>query len=205
MSENILVAKLRDSKGKGPARRLRMKNELPAVIYGKNQQTISITVSPKESTKILKGPLRRNVLINLKVDGQKPFEKLVMLKERQIHPVKRELIHLDFVEVDLKTPVLVSVPVVLKGKNNAVTLGGKLEHVLQKIKINALANQIPELIEVDITPIDFGSTHASDIALPAGVTLAEKPKVVVLTIKRPRGQKAEGEEAAAAGKDAKKK
>lgn len=197
MSENIIVGKLRDSLGKGPSRRYRVNKELPAVIYGKKQETIAITVSPKECTKALMGPLKRNVLLKLKVEGNKPFEKLVMLKERQIHPVKRELIHLDFVEVDLKTPVQVMLPVILSGKSKSVTLGGKLEHVLQKMKVKCLPNAIPERIEIDITDLEFGSTHAENVALPQGVVNAEKAKVVVLTIKRPRGQKAEGEEGAA--------
>ena len=193
MSENILVAKLREQSGKGPARKLRVQGELPAVVYAKDQQTLSVSICPKETVKLFLGPLRRNVLVNLKIEGPKPANKLVMMKDRQLHPTKREPIHIDFVEVDLKKPVIVSVPVKLFGKSESVTLGGKLEHVLHKMRVSCLPNQIPQSIDIDITSIAFGSTHAEDVKLPQGLTLAEKPKVVVLTIKKPRGATKEEE------------
>ncbi|MCA9507850.1 MAG: 50S ribosomal protein L25 [Myxococcales bacterium] len=186
--------------GKGPSRRLRMNQELPAVIYAKGQETLSITVDPRETTKALSGPLRRNVVINLEIADDSKKNRVVMVKERQIHLLRRDLIHVDFVEVDLKKPVVVSVPIKLSGKSESVVLGGKLDHVLQRMKIMALPDAIPEFIDVDITKLSFGSTHCQDIKLPEGISLAEQPRVVILTIKKPRGAAKEEEGAATPAK-----
>ncbi len=197
---HLLKAYFRSSLGKGPARRLRAEEKLPAVLYGQGQKTVSITVCPKETAKVLLSPMRKNSVIDLELydDSDKVLgKKLVMIKERQIHKTKRSLIHVDFVEIDKNKPVNVSVPVILNGKNEAIVQGGKLDHVLQKIKIACLPEAIPHNVEVDIGELGFGSTHASDIKLPEGVKLAEKPRVVLLTIKRPRGTAKEGEEAQA--------
>lgn len=203
MTEHILSAKTRTLLGKGPSRRLRLNDELPAVVYARGKDTLSIIIDPRKTTKILKGPLRRNAVIKLDLENNKSIN--VMVKERQIHPTRRNLTHIDFVEVDLNKPVVVSVPVVLTGKSETVVLGGKLDHVLQKMKISCLPAQIPEVINADITDLPFGSTHAENIKLPEGLKCAEKPRVVVLTIKKPRGAAKEEEAAKEGAKPAGKK
>ncbi len=204
MSENNLVAKTRTETGKGPSRRLRMNEELPAVIYSGGKESLPVIVCPRETTKILRGSLKRNAIIEIGIEGEAK-KRMVMVKERQIHPTRRVLTHVDFVEVDLKKPVTVSVPVILSGKSESVTLGGKLDHVLQKMRISCLPGSIPENINVDISNLPFGSTHTKDVPLPEGIKLAEKPRVVVLTIKKPRGAtKEEATAAAPVGKGAAK-
>lgn len=203
MIENKLIAKKRLETGKGPSRRLRVQDELPAVIYSKGENTLGVIISPKETSKILHGPLRRNSLIELSVEGESKV-RTVMVKERQIHPTKRTLVHVDFVQVNLKTPVVVAVPVKLFGKSESVTLGGKMDHVLHKMRISCLPNAVPEAINIDITHLPFGSTHTKDVVLPEGIALAEKPRVVVLTIKKPRGAAKEEEAAGAPAKGAAK-
>lgn len=190
--DNKLVAKNRNEIGKGPSRRLRINEEIPAVLSAKGQDAIHLALCPRSATKILRGPLKRNAIIHLAIEGDAK-ERIVMVKERQIHPTRRSLSHLDFVEIDLKKPVIVSVPVQLSGKSESVVLGGKLDHVLQKMRVSCLPESIPEFINVDITDLPFGSTHTKDVALPEGLKLAEKPRVVVLTIKKPRGAAKEEE------------
>jgi large subunit ribosomal protein L25 len=190
--DNKLVAKKRVEIGKGPSRRLRINDEIPAVLSAKGQDAIHLALCPRSATKILRGPLKRNAIIHLAIEGDAK-ERIVMVKERQIHPTRRALSHLDFVEIDLKKPVTVSVPVQLSGKSESVVLGGKLDHVLQKMRVNCLPESIPEFIDVNVTNLPFGSTHTKDVALPSGLKLAEKPRVVVLTIKKPRGAAKEEE------------
>jgi large subunit ribosomal protein L25 len=190
--QNKLQAEIRTGTGKGPSRRLRMKGKLPAVLYAGAQKTVPITVCPRETTKILRGPLKRNAIISLSID-EDTEQRMVMVKERQIHPTRRDLIHIDFIKIDLNKPVTVFVPIRLSGKSESVVLGGKIDHVLHKMRINCLPTDIPEFVDVDITNLPFGSTHTKDIPLPKGVKLGEKPRVVVLTIKRPRGATKEEE------------
>lgn len=188
--EHQLTAQKRLEIGKGPSRRLRVKHKLPAVLYGLDKQSIPLVICPKETSKILRSPLKRNTLINLHIEGDNN-NRHVMIKERQIHPTKRDLTHVDFIEVNLDKKVLVSVPVLLTGRSEAMIQGGKLDHVLQKMRIHCLPHKVPEAINVDVTNLSFGSTHTSNITLPEGASLAEKPNVVVLTIKKPRGAKEE--------------
>ncbi|HXW59936.1 MAG TPA: 50S ribosomal protein L25 [Myxococcota bacterium] len=202
MTENILTASIRQNLGKGPARRMRMNEQVPAVVYRKGKESIPIVIGQRQTTRLLLGPFRRNVVINLEIENDSQKNRLVMVKERQIHPVRRNLTHVDFVEIEANKPVTVAVPLKLGGKSEAVTLGGKLDHVLAKMKVSCLAANIPEFIDVDISNLSFGSTHTKDIPLPAGLKLAEKPRVVVLTIKKPRGA-AKEEEASKEGAAAK--
>jgi large subunit ribosomal protein L25 len=203
MNHVEVKATKRDELGKGPSRRWRMQDKLPAVVYTSQKDAFPIIVCPREMTKIMRGPLRRNTVITLQIEGDKA--RSVMIKERQIHPVRRNLVHIDFVEVDMKKPVLASVPLRLSGKSESVTMGGKLDQILQKMKISCLPNAIPEFIDINITNLPFGSTHCENIPLPEGLKLAEKPRVVVLTIKKPRGAAKEDEAAAKDAAPAKKK
>ena len=203
MSENTLLGKIRLELGKGPSRRLRMQDELPAVLATIDRGSVAIVVPPKETTRILRGPLKRNIIVELELEGDTK-KRAVMVKDRQIHPTRRVLTHVDFVEVDLKKPVTVAVPVILTGKSESVVLGGKLDHVLQKMRISCLPTSIPPAINIDISMLAFGLTHTKDVPLPEGITLAEKPRVVVLTIKKPRGAAKEEEgQAGGAGTQAK--
>jgi large subunit ribosomal protein L25 len=188
MNENILVANIRTGLGKGSARKMRVKNRLPAIIYSKGNETLAIDICPKVTTKILLGPLRRNSLFTINIDNDgKKITKTVMMKERQIHPVKRDLLHIDFAEVDVSKPVKAAVPLELFGRSQSVVQGGKLDQVKNMIRVSCLPTIIPEKIKFDVTELSFGSTYASDIPLPEGLSLMEVDRHVVLTIKKPRG------------------
>lgn len=185
---------LRGSTGKGPSHRLRHAGLLPAIVYGKEKEATAIAISPKETTKALQSPLRRNIMMHLHLQNENGTEvksKTVMVRDIQIHPTKRSLTHIDFVEINIDEPVAVNVPLFLFGKSTSVVAGGKLDQIRQRILVNVLPTAIPEKIELDITDLPFGSTHASAVNLPAGVTLADAPNTPVVTIKIPRADKEE--------------
>ncbi len=189
---------IREQSGKGHARKLRKSGFVPAVVYSGGKKAISFATSPKEATKILLGPQRRNTLISLELKdaaGKNKQTKKVMVRDLQVDFVMRDLQHIDFTEVDVKKPVSVMVPVISFGKCKSVVAGGQLEQVRHKIKIKCLPALIPEKISFDVTDIPFGSTHSSEIGLPAKVELAEDPMMSVITIKHPRGNKDEEETA----------
>lgn len=214
---NVIHAQIRTSTGKGAARKARKAGYLPCVVYAGGRDAQSVAVFPKEISKLLHSPMRRNVLIELDVKdaaGKDLEPKTVMVRDLQIDPIRRELIHLDFVEVDPKNTVDVDVPLHTFGKSKAVTAGGKLEQATHQLKIRALPTQIPANIEIDITDLKMGSTHASDIKLPSDVELVTNPSAAVINIKVPKGgdddlldvTATEGEaDAAAAPADAEKK
>ena len=199
MSENKLDAVVRTLTGKGAARKSRKAGRLPAVVYSKGQDTLGVEVSPRELTHILRRPLRRNALIELAVEGD--ATRHVMVRDIQKHPVRRDLVHVDFVQVDPSKEVIVEVPVTLQGRAKSVVAGGKLEQVRRFVTVSCLPTAIPAQIDVDITDLPFGSTRTANIALPNGLTLQDDPALSVITIKAPRGKQAaeeeEGEAAAA--------
>ena len=200
MSDNLLKATVRANLGKGAARKSRKAGLLPAVVYSKNSDSMSVEVSPRALTHILRKPLRRNALIELDVEGQGMHH--VMIRDVQKHPVRRELMHIDFLKVDPAEKVVVEVPVAMQGRAKAVVAGGKLEQVRRNVTVSCLPTEIPAQIDLDITNLSFGSTRASDVGLPEGLSLEDDPSLPVITIKAARGKKTEeaeeGGDAAAA-------
>lgn len=196
---NIIHAQTRTVAGKGSARKDRKAGLLPAIVYSGGRDALSICVYPREIGKLLHSPLRRNVLIELDVkdeNGKDLKPKTVMVRDLQVHPIRRDLMHMDFVEVDPTKSVSVKVPIHMSGKSKAVTAGGKLEQVLHQLSVRALPENIPANIDVDVTDLKMGSTHASDLNIPEGLELITGPEAAVLNIKIPKS--AEEEEAAEA-------
>ncbi len=179
-----LKAEVRTEKGKGAARRLRRSGLLPGVVYQGGDSATSVAVSPKEFSKVLRGPLRRNTLINLELDGG---AKTVMVKDIQIDPLRRTPKHVDFWAVDSSKPIEVRVPLHTTGRSKQVVAGAKLNVVLRTIKVSVLPDAIPEKIDHDITDSPVGPTRAKELNMPAGCTLLEQADLTVLTISRPRG------------------
>ena len=197
---NLLKATVRASLGKGAARKSRKAGLLPAVVYSKAADSLSVEVSPRELTQILRRPLRRNALIELDVEGQ--GMRHVMIRDIQKHPVRRDLMHVDFLQVDPAKNVVVEIPVAMQGRAKAVIAGGKLEQVRRNVTVSCLPNQIPAHIDLDVTNLKFGSTFAGDVTLPEGLSLEDDPTLPVITIRTARGKKDTEEETAAEGEGA---
>ena len=106
---SVLTGKIREAKGKSAARKLRTDECVPAVLYGL-KDNFSLSVNPKELNKLIEAK-GRNVLIELKVDGDSAGNRNVILKEFQTHPLKQGLIHVDFLEIDITKKIKVKIPV----------------------------------------------------------------------------------------------
>ena len=200
MSALKLAAEIREADGKGAARRIRRAGKLPGVIYAGGKEATSVAVVPKEFVKAMKGPLRRNQLLELDLPGG---GRKVMVRDLQIDPVRREPKHVDFLEVDESKPVIVRVPFKTTGRSKAVVAGAKLDIVLRDLKVRVLPNAVPEKIVVDVTELGTGPFRAKEVTTPEGCELLEDGHLTVLTISRPRGQvAAEGEGGEAPAADA---
>src|SRR4051794_10544397 len=126
-------AKARSESGKMAAKRTRREGQIPAIAYGKELAALSLVVSPKQVSEILKSKHGKNTVVELGVEGG---EKLtVMLRDYSVHPVSREFLHADFVQIKLDQPVDVEVPFLLKGKAAGVVLGGVLRQVYRKLPL----------------------------------------------------------------------
>jgi large subunit ribosomal protein L25 len=179
-----LDASVRTGHGKGAARTLRRMGKTPAVLYGQGAGTISLALDTKILVKELLAIKRRNVVINLDVegDGQK-FTKPVLIKEVQVDPIMGEPLHADFCEISLDKPMTLSVPLVYTGKAKGVDLGGEMLISSHSVHVKAKPLDIPDNIVVDVTNLEIGdSIGYAGLIVPAGVTMVDtstKPCVAV--------------------------
>jgi large subunit ribosomal protein L25 len=196
MELSKVPASRRNESGKESARRIRQKGMIPATAYGKELAAQSLSVSPKDLLTIIKSERGRNSVIELNVEGQGTMT--VLLNDFQYHPVTRDLLHADFLQIHLDRPVDVDVPFELTGKAKGVVLGGTLRQVFRKLPIRCLPKDIPVKIQHDVTELELDDhVPAKAVKLPDGVEIrlpAERTVAAVVTESR-RGE----EEAAAPG------
>ena len=159
-----LEAVRRDSFGKNESNRLRQAGRIPAVVYGEARETQSIAVDPKALLKILRSQSGVNTLISLKLDGA-PDAK-VLVREYQVHPVERALLHADFYYVAMDKVLRVTVPVHLTGEARGVKVdGGVVDFVHRDIVLECLPADSPEHLVVDI----------ADLGLHDGIRVRDLP------------------------------
>lgn len=195
MDQTTLHAQVRETTGKGIARRLRAQKKIPAVIYGPHMdEPLGIAVDPKALRAAVAGPRRLNTILTL--DMGEAGQKVALLKDYQRHPVSGELLHADFYEVRLDKPLRVSIPVVLKGRpEGVVTQGGLLSQTRRNVTVECLPNAVPEKIEVDVTSMKVGDVlHVADIQPPEGVKVVYLTNYTIAVLAAPEGG---GETAAA--------
>ncbi len=206
MEVGKLTVQVRSGKGKGVARKLRANDLVPGVCYGHNVETpLAISLSPRALKGALDPEKRQNTVIDMTVeDGDSNQQITVMLKEYQIHPIKRHVLHVDLVAIDAETEVHVDVPIKLTGKHVGAVQGGQLHVVRHELSVSCKPADIPSMVELDITDLDIGDVlHISDLTLPAGVTSNDSDRLTIVTCTAPAAdeEKAtdeEGDEAAPA-------
>jgi large subunit ribosomal protein L25 len=155
--ETVLEATTRTRFGKNEAGRLRREGRVPSVLYGGTTgeggkpEAMPISVDPKALLRILHSQSGANTIITLAIGSESPK---VMLKEFQLDPVSRHLLHADFYRVAMDKPITVTVPVVLRGEAPGVKQqGGMLDFVHREIEVECLPADIPEHIEVDVSEL----------------------------------------------------
>ncbi len=188
MKKIVFTAEVRDGKGKGVARKIRNKGYIPGVLYGPEINPVLIKLEKKSTEKIIKNLSSHNVMAEMKLKKNGDKEKFpVILKDIQTDPIKDEILHLDFYKLSSDKFVIMEVPVIIKGKSIGEEKGGILEQELREIKVEALPEDLPELIEVDVSHLDFG--HAilvKDINVSPKVKIIEDENRVVVTVLKPK-------------------
>ena len=197
METTTLQAEVRDSRGKGPARRLRAEGKVPGVFYGPGVEPTPLTLSPKELTKALRGERGRNVVFKLSLDGK---DELAMVKDLTTDPVTQELLHIDLYRILEDRVLEVNVPFRTYGRSVGVVQGGVLNVTRRVLPLRTMPANIPVSIEVDVTHLALKDTiSVEEIELPAGVECTLQPKLTLVIILEPRkATAAEVEEDAAA-------
>jgi large subunit ribosomal protein L25 len=167
-----LSAEPRTDMGKGASRRLRHAGKVPGILYGGKQDPAAVVFPHKDVAKSLENEAFYSHILTVNVGGK--MEKAV-LKDLQRHPFKPIIMHLDLQRVTETDKIRVHVPLHFKGEDIAPGVklkGGIVNHLMKHVDVTCLAKDLPEFIEVDVSPLDVGeSVHLSDLKLPSGVTI----------------------------------
>ena len=201
MATNLVKAETGRPRGTRPSRRLRRDGRVPAVVYGRGTEPLTVSVDRTELRVALNTEAGLNALIMLDVDGGR---LLSIIKDLQRHPVRRDVLHVDFLRIDADEEVEVDVPLVLVGEAKKVTqASGMVDQVIHRLPVRAKPDDIPAEVTADVSELEVGSSlRVSEIELPPGVAPAGDPDdtfavgVITRSTKEYlRQQKAEDEEA----------
>lgn len=147
-----LQGKLRATGKKADVKSVRREERVPCVIYGNGMENVLFSVGAKELAVLTDTPFSH--IIDLDIEGNKYLAKL---QDIQWHPVTDKAIHVDFIALAEDKPVTISVPVKIVGNSEGVKQGGKLFVSSRKLKVSGLMKNLPDELEVDITPMGIGS------------------------------------------------
>src|SRR5215207_8520596 len=208
----VLVADTGRSTGSPAARRMRREDRIPAVVYGQGMQPITVSVVRRDLRIALSGPAGVNTVLDLTVEG-KVYPAIV--KELQRHPVRRNVSHVDFLQVNLNEEITISIPLRLEGEaKEVISAGGLVDPAVDSIDVRTTPRNIPDEIVIDVTDMTMDTVITlGDITMPSGVTAVAEPDtplVTVLTIRAeelesdavPAAEEAEGEAAEGEGGEA---
>ncbi len=186
MEQIQLKAAVREEKGKQAVNKLRKAGFVPAIVYHRGEEPVSISLVDKEITKILQSARGENILFNLTIEKEKKAKpRSVIIKEIQQDPVKRNILHVDFNEISLTEKIQVDVEVVGLGEPVGVKLeGGTLDHPLREVKVECLPTDIPKHIQVDVSGLKLNdSIHVSDLKLSDKVRVLNDPDALLFQVK----------------------
>ena len=180
METFALEGKVREGRGKGPARQTRKTGMVPAVLYGGRKDSISLAVNAKQVARILRSETGRNTIFSVQVAGG--ADEKAMLKDWQVDPVSGKLLHVDLLRIAMDVRMRVRVPVHTFGEPQGVKMqGGVFETVTRDVELECLPGDIPEEFRVDISDFMIGrQLRAGDLPLdPQKMKLVTDPTRVL--------------------------
>ncbi|MDO5086502.1 MAG: 50S ribosomal protein L25/general stress protein Ctc [Comamonadaceae bacterium] len=196
------VAFERSKQGTGASRRLRNAGKVPGIVYGGSAEPQLIELDHNALWQAVKKEAFHSSVLDMELGGK---VSKVLLRDLQLHPVRQQILHIDFQRVSAKTKLHTKVPLHYKGEEEspAVKLGkGLVNHVLNELEVSCLPADLPEAIEVDLSQLEKGATlHLNDITLPKGVeaVLHGQDNPVLVTVVMPAEEPADAGDAAADG------
>lgn len=191
--EVTLRAQTGRSQGSRPSRRLRLTGRVPAVVYGKDIKPQAIAVDRRELYGVLHTEAGLNALINLEIEGGS--NQLTMAKVVERHPVRGEIIHVDFITISLTETTRVEVLLELQGDPIGVREGGIIETINNSVVVEALPTDIPTSIIIDVSGMDVGDTlRVADLPVIEGVEYVDDVDQPLITVVLPAAEVAAEEE-----------
>lgn len=177
----------RTKTGKGVARELRRKGQIPAILYG-DGEPVPLKADPKALVRALGTEAGENVILNLTIVNGEAFIRKAMVKEVQVDPVTGRPLHADFLIISMERPIEVEIPVEATGVAIGVKdKGGVLDQILRELRVRCLPGAIPDKFTLDVSSLDIGDVlHVSDLPIPDGVELLTDREQTVVTVAAPR-------------------
>ena len=185
MATATLSASPRTETGKGAARTLRQSGQIPGVIYGHARPAQPLALNAREFGRLLEH-VTASTVIELSLDGKM---SRTLIREIQRHPFKREVLHVDFLELVAGEKVTVEVPIVYVGTPQGVRDGGILDQIKHELTVEADPTVLPEHFEVDVSALTIGhALYVRDVRVPEGVTIQDDPDSPVALVAAPRAE-----------------
>jgi len=186
MKEIVVDVKSRETLGKNPSRRLRHEGLIPAIVYGAKKDAVPVVVDPKKILEIIHSESGVNTIFQLGL-ADTEARRHVMIKEYQVDPVRGNLIHADFVRIQMDEVIEVDVPVQATGEAAGVKLdGGILDHVTRQVRVSCLPGDIPEHIVIDVTPLKIGDAlRVSDLPKSDKYRILSEADVTLVVVTPP--------------------
>jgi large subunit ribosomal protein L25 len=185
MASATLSAEMRTDRGKGVARKLRASGRVPGVVYGHGREPQSLSLVARDLDKLLSQIAAGSTVIELTL-GKATTKTLI--REIQRHPFKKQILHVDFMELVAGEKVIVDIPLVFVGIPEGVRLSGALlEQIVHSIEVNVDPSSIPNHIDVDVTNLAMGhSLHVRDLVLPEGLEVLTDEDTTICAVIAPR-------------------
>jgi large subunit ribosomal protein L25 len=197
MDQIIVEASVRETRGKNAARRVRMKGQVPAVLYGGKGSSQALEVNTKQLTAILRSPTGHNTIFKVKIAD---IEETAIVKDWLVDPVRGALLHVDLLRIAMDVRMRVKVPIHTFGEPQGVKLqGGIFEMVTREVEIECLPSEIPTEFRMDVSHLMMGmQLRAADIQLAPDVKLLTDPQRVLAHVVALRVEEEKPVEAVAA-------
>jgi large subunit ribosomal protein L25 len=177
---------IRKEHGTSAARRTRLQNKVPAVVYHSGVEATPLSVDKISLNKALK---TGQMIFEVKVEHKNQF---VLVKEVQYHPVSDEIIHIDFQKVKEDEKISLEVAVRSAGEAQGVKLGGLLVQMLNSVTVKCKPAEIPEFLEIDVTEMEMNTNlFVKDITLPEDVEMITAEDIAVVSVQEPKEEKEE--------------
>jgi large subunit ribosomal protein L25 len=191
MSKQILNVEVRERAGKGISRQLRNIGRIPAVVYGKGMEAVTVSVSTRELSEAIAGQGGRNHILTLKGAGALDGANVIVADLLQ-DCIKGTPRHVDLHRINLADKVKVHVKLQLVGVAAGAKAGGFVDFALHEVEVECLPMHIPGTINVDVTELAIGhSIHVSDVVAPIGSVILNDPNAPVVSILGRKGGEAE--------------
>lgn len=183
-----LTAQPRSESGRNAVKHIKSEGFVPAVIYGGTTEPMNLKLSNREITRVLAHATSEHLLVDLEItDGGQVSNRLALIQEVQHHPVRGDLLHVDFHAVSADEKLHAEVPIETVGEPVGVkSYGGLLELSMHAVEVECLPKDLPEVIRIDVSALNIGDAiHIKDLQLPPGVTATDDDELTVVRVAPP--------------------